>query len=278
VTPQSAFRIPHLVDSHCHLDFPQFDADRMAVIQRAAEAGVGTLLSLGVGSGPPALDAGLKIAELAPPRPDAPWPVIYTSVGVHPHEAKQAGEADFAELERLGAHPKVLAVGEIGLDFHYDHSPRETQRVVFIRQMEIAARLGKPIIIHCREAWPECLDLLRSHWRCSGLGGVLHCFSGDAEIARQGLDLGFLISFAGNVTFPKAEDLRQAARNVPPDRLLIETDSPYLAPVPHRGRRNEPAFVAAVAQRLAEARGVAAEDLARQTSDNFRRFFRPENL
>ena len=268
----------NLVDSHCHLDFPQFDADRNEVIQRAAEAGVGMLLSIGIGAGPPVLDAGLKIAELAPPQPETPWPVIYTSVGVHPHEAKQAGDADFAELERLGSHEKVLAIGEIGLDFHYDHSPREVQNSVFIRQMEMARRLRKPIIIHCREAWPECIDLLRSHWRQHGLGGVLHCFSGDAEIARQGLDMGFLISFAGNVTFPKAEDLRQAARAIPPDRLLIETDSPYLAPVPHRGRRNEPAFVAVVAQRLAEVRGVPVEDLARQTAENFHRFFHLENL
>lgn len=267
-----------LIDSHCHLDFPQFGEDRNEVIQRAAEAGVAVLLSIGIGAGPPVLDAGLKIAALAPPHPDAPWPVIYTSVGVHPHEAKQAADADFAELERLGSHVKVLAIGEIGLDFHYDNSPRDVQNDVFVRQMDIAQRLRKPIVIHCRDAWPECIDLLRTHWLPRGLGGILHCFSGDAEIARQGLDMGFLISFAGNVTFPKAEDLRQAAKIVPADRLLIETDSPYLAPVPHRGRRNEPAFVAAVAQRLAEVRGVPVEDLARQTSENFRRLFHLENL
>jgi len=266
-----------LIDSHCHLDFPQFDDDRVEVIRRAAEAGVGVLMSIGVGSGPPALDAGLKMAELAPPQPGIPWPVIYTSVGVHPHEAKLAGEADFAELERLGRNPKVLAVGEIGLDFHYDHSPREVQREVFARQMEIARRLSKPIIIHCREAWPECLELLRAHWRPHGLGGILHCFSGDPDALREGLEMGFRISFAGNVTFPKAEDLRRAAREVPADRLLVETDSPYLAPVPHRGKRNEPAFVAAVAARLAEVRGVSAEDLARQTAANFLQLFGLQN-
>ena len=267
-----------MTDSHCHLDFPQFDRDRTDVIQRAVAAGVTTLLSIGVGTGPPVLDAGLQIAELEPPQPGVPWPVIYTSVGVHPHEAKLAGEADFASLERLGRHPKVLAVGEIGLDFHYDHSPREVQREVFVRQMEVARRLGKPIIIHCREAWPECLELLRAHWRPHGLGGVLHCFSGDAQVAREGLDMGFLVSFAGNVTFAKADDLRQVARSIPADRLLIETDCPYLAPVPYRGKRNEPAYVAAVAQRLAEVRGVPTEDLARQTSENFRRGFRVQNL
>ena len=266
-----------LIDSHCHLDFPQFDADRMEVIRRAAEAGVGVLMSIGVGSGPPVLDAGLKMAELQPPEPGVPWPLIYTSVGVHPHEARQAGEADFVELERLGGNAKVLAVGEIGLDFHYDHSPRDVQRDVFVRQMEIARRLGKPIIIHCREAWPECLELLLAHWRPHGLGGIFHCFSGDPDALREGLEMGFMISFAGNVTFPKAEDLRLAARDVPADRLLVETDSPYLAPVPYRGKRNEPAYVAAVAARLSEVRGVSAEDLARQTAANFRRFFRLQN-
>jgi TatD DNase family protein len=266
-----------VIDSHCHLDFPQFDADRTDVVRRAAEAGVEVLLSIGVGSGPPVLDAGLKMAEMAPPQSGIPWPVIYTSVGVHPHEAKQAGEADFAELERLGRNPKVLAVGEIGLDFHYDHSPRDVQRDVFVRQMDIARRLGKPIIIHCREAWPECLELLRVHWRSHGLGGILHCFSGDPDALREGLDMGFRISFAGNVTFPKATEIRQAARDVPADRLLVETDSPYLAPVPYRGKRNEPAYVAAVAAGVAGLRGVSTEDLVRQTAANFLDFFGLQN-
>ena len=260
-----------MVDSHCHLDFPQFDGDREQVIERAAEAGVTALLAIGIGSGPPVLDAGLRMAALEPS--GARWPAIYTTVGVHPHEARLAGENDFVEMERLARHAKVLAVGEIGLDFHYDHSPREIQENVFIRQMEMARSLGKPIIIHCREAWPECMQLLRAHWRPHGLGGILHCFSGDGSIVREGLELGFLISFAGNLTFPKAESLREAARYVPLDRLLAETDSPYLAPVPHRGTRNEPAFVREVVERLAELRNLPVEEMARKTAANFCRFF-----
>ena len=273
MNPQSAIRIPQLVDSHCHLDFPQFDGDREQVIERAAEAGVTTLLAIGIGSGPPVLDAGLRMAALQPSHAEAQWPAIYTTVGIHPHEARLAGDGDFVEMERLAHHPKVLAVGEIGLDFHYDHSPRAIQESVFIRQMELARSLGKPIIIHCREAWPECMQLLRAHWRPCGLGGILHCFSGDSSIAREGLEMGFLISFAGNLTFPKAESLREAARYVPLDRLLAETDSPYLAPVPHRGKRNEPAFVREVVERLAELRNLPVEEMARKTAANFFQFF-----
>ncbi len=275
--PQSEIRIPQFVDSHCHLDFPQFDADREQVMERAAQAGVTTLLAIGVGSGPPVLDAGLRMAALTP-RPGTPWPRIYATVGIHPHEAKLAGDADFAELERLARQPQVLAVGEIGLDFHYDHSPRDVQQRVFIRQMEVAGAVGKPIVIHCREAWSDCLELLRAHWRTKGLGGILHCFSGDAAVAREALDMGFLISFAGNLTFPKAEPLREVAREIPLDRLLVETDAPYLAPVPYRGKRNEPAFVAEVAKKLAELRGLDVSDMARQTAANFFRFFQPPGL
>jgi len=253
------------VDSHCHLDSPLFDTDREQVIERAAQAGVAALLAMGNGHGPPVLDVGLRMAALRP------W--IYATAGIHPHEAALAGEQDFVELERLAGQPKVLAVGEIGLDFHYDHSPRQVQRRVFVRQMEMAWAARKPIVIHCREAWPDCLDLLGVHWRAHGLGGILHCFSGDSSVARAALDLGFLISFAGNLTFPKAASLREVAREIPPDRLLVETDSPYLAPVPHRGRRNEPAFVPVVAQALADLRGLSFSEIARQTTDNFYRFF-----
>ncbi len=262
-----------MIDSHCHLDFPQFDDDREQVIARAAAAGITALLAIGIGKGPPVLDEGLRMAALEPPS-GVLWPKIYTSVGVHPHEARLANDAVLAELERLGRHPKVLAVGEIGLDFHYDHSPRDVQQNIFIRQMDLARALGKPIIIHCREAWPECMELLRAHWRTSGLGGILHCFSGDIATAREAMDMGFLISFAGNVTFPKAAALRDAAREIPLDRLLIETDSPYLAPVPHRGKRNEPAFVAEVARQLGEIRGLPAGEIARITSANFSAFFK----
>lgn len=256
-----------LVDSHCHLDFPQFDADREAVLERAEQAGVRALLAIGVGKGPPELDAGLRIAALRS------W--IYATVGVHAHEAKLADDAAFAGLERLASEPRVVAVGEIGLDYHYDHSPRTVQQEVFVRQMELARRAAKPIVIHCREAWPDCLALLRAHWQPHGLPGIFHCFSGDLAVAREGLDMGFFISFAGNITFPKAQELREVARLIPRDRLLVETDAPYLAPVPHRGRRNEPAFVAAVAGQLAALHGVSPEAMAEQTARNFFRLLTP---
>jgi TatD DNase family protein len=257
-----------LVDSHCHLDFPQFDADREAVLDRAEMAGLRAILAVGVGQGPPQLDAGLRMAALRP------W--IYATVGIHPHEARLADEAAFAELARLAREPKVLAVGEIGLDYHYDHSPRPVQRQVFIRQMELAQAAGKPIVIHCREAWPDCLELLEQFWRPSGLPGIFHCFSGGPEVAERGLAMGFYISFAGNLTFPKATGLREMAAQLPLERLLVETDAPYLAPVPHRGKRNEPAFVAEVARKLAELRGITPEQACEQTASNFFRLLMPD--
>jgi TatD DNase family protein len=265
-----------MIDSHCHPDFPQFDADCAEVIARAAAAGVTTILAVGVGSGKSETglrpDAGLRIAELAPP-PEAAWPKIYATTGIHPHEAQHATEELLAEVARIAADPRVLAIGEIGLDYHYDHSPRDTQASVFIRQMEIARAAGKPIVIHSRDAWTDSLRLLREHWAPTGLGGVLHCFSGDLDTATQGMDMGFLISFAGPLTFPKAGDLREVARQIPRDRLLIETDSPYLAPVPHRGKRNEPAFVVEVCKRLAEVHGIATEEMAERTASNFSQLF-----
>jgi TatD DNase family protein len=258
-----------LVDSHCHLDFPQFDEDREAVLDRAEQAGVRAILAIGVGQGPAELDAGLRVAALRP------W--IYATTGIHPHEARLANEAAFQRLEALAAEARVLAIGEIGLDYHYDHSPRPVQSEVFVRQMEIAARARKPIIIHCREAWPDCFEMLRAHWRPCGLPGILHCFSGTPEEAREGLDMGFYVSFAGNVTFPKAQELREVAAGIPADRLLAETDAPYLAPVPHRGRRNEPAFVAEVVRRLAGVRGLPPEFLAEKTAANFFRLLMPDS-
>ncbi len=257
-----------LVDSHCHLDFPQFDGDREAVLDRAEQAGVRALLAIGIGKGPPELDAGLRMAALRP------W--IYATVGIHPHEAARADEEAFAGLERLITAERVVALGEIGLDYHYDHSPRDRQREVFLRQLDLARRFSKPVVIHCREAWGDCLSLLRDYWRPHGLGGILHCFSGDAGEARAGLEMGFYISFAGNVTFPKAGALRDVARQVPGDRLLAETDSPYLTPAPHRGRRNEPAYVALVAAQLAALHGVAMETMAERTAANFFRLLMPD--
>jgi TatD DNase family protein len=254
-----------LIDSHAHLDFPQFDEDRAAVIERARQAGVAALLAIGTGPGPEKLDAALPLAE------QHDW--IWATIGIHPHEAAQVTDARLATLETLAKHPRVIAWGEIGLDYHYDFSPREVQHVVFRRQLALARQEKLPVVIHCREAWTDCLAILEQDWRSSGLGGILHCFTGTLEEARQGIEMGFMVSFAGNATYPKAQNLRDVARELPLDSLLIETDSPYLAPQPHRGRRNEPAYVAEVARTLGSVRNLPAEDMAASTAANFRRFF-----
>jgi TatD DNase family protein len=260
-----------LVDSHAHLDGEQFAADREQVIARARQAGVETILAMGNGDGPGTLDCGIRLADQ--------YAFIYTTVGIHPHEAKLATESDFEELVRLANQPKVIAWGEIGLDYFYDHSPREVQLNVFRRQMELAETAKLPIIIHCRpsdgsdNAWNDCLDLLAEEWAAMGLGGILHCFTAKWEHAKRALDMGFMISFAGNVTFPKAQQIREVAKQAPLDRMLIETDCPYLAPVPHRGQRNEPAFVKETAKQLAELRGISIHDIALQTARNFYHFF-----
>jgi len=255
-----------LIDSHAHIDFPQFAEDRDAMLERARQAGVSTLLAIGTGPGPEKLDAALPYAE----RYD--W--IFSSIGIHPHEAREATARHFDELARLARHPKVIAWGEIGLDYFYDHSPREVQAEVFRAQMELARAAKLPIIIHCRDAWDDCLDMLELHWKPAGLGGVLHCFTGALDHAKRGLDLGFLISFAGNATYPKAQNIREVARELPLGSILIETDAPFLAPQPYRGKRNEPAYVAEVAKTLADVRDLPPEVIAATTAANFRRFFR----
>jgi TatD DNase family protein len=254
-----------LIDSHAHIDFPQFAEDREAMLERALAAGVNTLLAIGTGPGPEKLDAALPFAE------KYGW--IYTSVGIHPHEAREVTPAHLEKLAALARHPKVIAWGEIGLDYFYDHSPRELQQQVFRDQMELARARKLPIVIHCRDAWDDCLEILEDAWRSTGLGGILHCFSGTLEQARRGLDMGFLVSFAGNSTYPKAQNLRAVAKDLPAERLLIETDSPYLAPQAYRGKRNEPAYVAEVAKSLAIVRDLGTEEMAALTADNFRRFF-----
>lgn len=261
-------------DSHAHLDGKRFDADRAEVIARARQAGVSTLLAIGNGDGPgtDTLDCAIKLAQ------QYDW--IYATVGVHPHEAELAKQPDFDELERLAKSPKVIAWGEIGLDYFYDHSPRDVQQRVFLQQMEMARAAKLPIVIHCRpsnnseNAWDDVLRLIGENWATSGLGGVLHCFTGTVDHARAALDLGFIVSFAGNITFPKAQNIRDAASLVPLDRMFIETDCPYLAPAPHRGQRNEPAFVVEVARQIGELRGLAAEEIGQQTTTNFCTFFR----
>jgi TatD DNase family protein len=260
------------VDSHAHLDGKQFDSDREQVIVRARDAGIETIVAIGNGDGPDQVDCGIRLAEK--------YDFIYATLGIHPHEARLADEAAYQNMERLAKHPKVIAWGEIGLDYFYDHSPRDVQREVFTRQMELAAAAKLPIVIHCRpsegseNAWEDCLKLMREQWAPKGLGGILHCFTGNWPQAKTALDMGFMISFAGNVTFPKAQQIREAALEVPQQWMLIETDSPYLAPVPHRGKRNEPAFVTQTAQRLGELRGLTGEEIGQQTTRNFYKFFK----
>lgn len=249
-----------MIDSHCHLDSKEFDLDRDEVIERALAAGVKNMVAIGTGNGPPDLEAGIRLAEK--------YPSFYATVGVHPHDASKAESATFARLAELLKHKKVVALGEIGLDYHYDFSPRDTQRAVFIEQMRIAADAKKPLVIHTREAWDDTLSLLREHWQG---GGIMHCFSGGPEEARQALELGFHLSFGGIVTFPKALNVQEAARISPSDRILIETDAPYLAPVPKRGKRNEPAFVVETAKKLAELRGESLKSITTATTTNFRR-------
>jgi TatD DNase family protein len=254
-----------LIDSHAHIDAPQFAEDREAMLARARVAGVCALLAIGTGPGPEKLDAALPFAEAHD------W--IYTTVGIHPHEAREVTEAHLDELARLAKHPRVIAWGEIGLDYFYDHSPRDVQERAFRDQMALAREARLPIIIHCRDAWADCLKLLEEVWRPAGLGGILHCFTSTLEDARRGLDMGFLISFAGNSTYPKTQNLRDVAKALPLENILIETDSPYLAPQAYRGKRNEPAYVAEVARTLASVRDLPAEEFAARTAENFRQFF-----
>ena len=254
-----------LIDSHAHIDFPQFADDRDAMLERARAAGVTTLLAIGTGPGPEQLDAALPFAE------KHDW--IYTTVGIHPHEAMGVTPRHLEELERLAQHPKVIAWGEIGLDYYYDHSPREVQQKVFCEQMALAARAKLPIVIHCRDAWGDCLAMLEEHWRPTGLGGILHCFSSTLEDAQRGIDMGFLVAAGGSLTYPKSQNLRDVAKVLPLANLLLETDAPYLAPQAYRGKRNEPAYVMEVARTLGSVRDLPAEEVAAATTGNFRRFF-----
>jgi TatD DNase family protein len=235
------------------------------MLERARAAGVNTLLAIGNGPEIEKLGAALPFAD------QYDW--IYAAAGIHPHEARHATEEHYLELTRLARHPRLIGWGEIGLDYHYDHSPRDVQAAVFRRQLDLARAARKPVIIHCREAWPDCLAILDEQWRGTGLGGIFHCFSGTLAEAQRGAEMGFLVSFAGNVTYPKAQNLRDVAGDLPLDRLLVETDSPYLAPQGYRGQRNEPARVAEVARTLGNVRNLPADEMAQITAENFRRFF-----
>jgi TatD DNase family protein len=251
------------VDSHAHLDGERFDADREQVIARARDAGICAMVAIGNGDSPDQVDCGIRLAQK--------YDFIYATLGIHPHEARLADETAYQKMENLARHPK---------DYFYDHSPREVQKAVFIRQMELAADVKLPIVIHCRpsdgsdDAWEDVFSLIGEHWAPKGLGGILHCFTGTWPQAKRALDLGFMISFAGNLTFPKAQQIRDAAMEVPLDRMLIETDSPFLAPVPYRGKRNEPAFVIETARKLGELRGLTTEEMGHRTTQNFYNFFK----
>ena len=264
--------IPHpsslvFVDSHAHIDGEEFDADRDETIARAREAGVRAILNVGTGDPHGGnLERAVAVAEK--------YEGVYAAVGVHPHDARlydEEAERRLLSIVRRG--PPVVALGEIGLDFHYDNSPRDIQCEVFARQLRLARTEGLPVVIHSREADDETVAILRKEYSGAQRGGIMHCFGGGLPMAEDVLKLGFMISFAGNVTFKKAENLREVARAVPPERLLVETDCPFLAPVPFRGRRNEPAYVVETARFLAELRGVGHEELGRVTSENFARFF-----
>ena len=256
-----------LIDSHAHIDGPEFDNDREEVFERARAAGVATILNVGTGdphSG--VFERAIKLGE--------EFPFIYTAIGTHPHDAKFYDDAaDQKTRHLIGNSDRVVAWGEIGLDFHYDNSPRDVQLEVFGQQLRSAKELEVPVIIHTREAETETVEVLKSQFGEVNRRGVFHCFSGTLELAKAALDLGFMISFSGIVTFKKAKELRDVARFVPADSFLVEIDCPFLAPVPHRGKRNEPAYVAAVAQCLAEIRGVSVDAIEEATAANFARLF-----
>lgn len=253
-----------MIDSHCHLDSDQFESDRQQAIERALAAGVKQMLAIGTGEGPPHLNAAIELAEQ--------HSFFLATVGVHPHHANRVSDPTIPELKRLARHPKVVGIGEIGLDYHYDFSPREEQHDVFVQQLAVARELKLPIIIHTREAWADTIAILRQNWNAD-LGGIFHCFSEGVEEARAALDLNFHLGLGGVITFPRADRLREAASFAPLDRMLLETDAPYLAPVPHRGRRNEPSYLRATASRLAALRGITLDELDEITAENFRRVF-----
>lgn len=249
-------------DSHAHLDDGRFDTDRDALIASLPAKGVGFVVNAGADMASSRLSIGL--AER--------WPYIYAAVGVHPHEAKTLDEAGLAELKAMLAHPKAVALGEIGLDYHYDYSPRDVQRVWFDRQLALAREMNKPVVIHSREAMEETLSILRPYVR-DGIWGVMHAFPGSWETAREMLDMGFMIGLGGTVTFKNAVKPVEVAAKVPLDRLMIETDCPYLTPVPYRGQRNEPAYVRLVAEKIAELRAIPVAEVIGVTCENARRFF-----
>ena len=253
-----------LIDSHAHIQGKEYAGETEAVIARAREAGVEKIIAVG-GAGD--MSSNAEAAALA-----SAFPGVYATVGVHPHDAKDVGADEMRRLKELAADPKVVAVGETGLDYYYDHSPREVQRRVFTEFIHLTRETGLPIVVHERDAAHDVADLLRSHGE-GKIRGVIHCFTGDYDAARSYLDLGFYLSFTGIITFKNAEPLREVVRKVPLERMFVETDSPYLTPVPHRGKRNEPAYVRFVAETIATVKKLPLEEVARVTTQNVKALF-----
>ena len=252
-----------LVDSHCHLDFPDFEADRDALVARAREAGVGTMVTIST-----------RVAKFRQLRAIAErYERVYCSVGTHPHNAAEEPDIGIDDLVRIAADPLVVAIGEAGLDYHYDNSPRPAQREGFLRHIAAARITQLPLVIHAREADDDIATILEEETGKGAFPFVLHCFSSGASLAKRGLALGGYVSFSGILTFKRSDDLRAIAASVPMDRLLVETDAPYLAPMPHRGQRNEPAYVVETAKVLASVKGVGFEEIAATTTANFHRLF-----
>ena len=271
-----------LIDSHAHLDNDRYAEDLAAMLGRAYEAGVGTVLAIGIGEQAAGMDGALAICREFNGQPNLPR--LYASAGVYPHNTHEIDAAVLTKLDGLLAEPEVIACGEIGLDYYHEVAPHYAQRAGLIKQLEIAAARKRPILIHCRptgdgangtmDAWDDLFAVLEEHWMHTGLGGVMHCFGAGWEQARRSLDMGFLISFAGNLTYPKAQPLRDVAARLPLDSVLVETDAPWLAPAPDRGKRNEPAWVIRTAQTLAATLGVEEQEVAQRTTKNFQRLFR----
>lgn len=266
-----------LIDSHAHLDSHRYNDDREAMLRRAQEAGVGAVLSIGIGEGPGEMHQARDLCRKFNGQPSMPR--LFASAGIYPHSTTEADHDALVKLDELLADPDVIACGEIGLDYFHEGAPHDVQRQGLIEQLEIAASRRKPILIHCRpkdgrtDAWDDLFAILEEHWARTALGGIMHCFGGEWEQARRSLDLGFLISFAGNITYPKAQPLRDVAARVPIECVLVETDAPWLAPAANRGKRNEPALVVETARTLAGLAGVDEAEIAAATTNNFYRLF-----
>jgi TatD DNase family protein len=266
-----------LIDSHAHLDSPRYADDREAMLRRAHDAGIGAVLSIGIGEGPTEMHQALDLCRQYNGKPGMPR--LYASAGVYPHNTPEIDDAVLARLDTLLTEPEIIACGEIGLDYYHEGAPHDVQRTGLVRQLEVAAARKRPILIHCRgtnegiDAWNHLFLTLDTYWRHTGLGGILHCFGAGYDQARRGLDMGFLVSFAGNLTYPKAQPLRDVAAQLPLDGLLVETDAPWLTPTPDRGKRNESAFVTRTAGTLANLLHLSPEQIAEATTKNFCRLF-----